>query len=478
MAKDEDNKASPQMAENLTAKTAASATQAGGGQTKPTTAGASPATAAAGQQDAIALLKADHRKVEQLFAQYESAADDAKDRIVRQVCAELIVHAIVEEEIFYPACRAAASEEEPLDEAQVEHDSAKLLIRELLAGEAGDPYRDAQLKVLSDQIKHHVAEEEEPKGGIFAKAQAAGVDTAELGRRIQERKQRLQGRQDTLSPSRPVSFQQLESEKQENYMPRSQGPDRDERGQFTSDDDDRGSRGRYASGRSNGGGRRSDDDNGGGRGRGGWFGDSEGHSQAARSGGGSRSSYDDGGDRDYRSRGNDRDRDERGRFTSDDDDRGYRSRGGYDDDNDRGYRSGDYDRDRDERGRFTSDDDDRGYRSRSRDDDDDRGYPTGRGNDRDRDERGRFTDDGGDRGGYTSRGRDDDGRGWYGNSRGHAEAARRGWETRGGGSRGGRDDDEDGRRSSSGGRGQGQGGWFGNSRGHAEASRRGWENRR
>jgi hemerythrin superfamily protein len=422
------------------------------------------------ESDAIALLKADHRKVDALFKQYESAADNRKTQLIQQICRELVVHTTIEEEIFYPACRRAASDEDPLDEAQVEHDSAKLLIADLMEGDGQDRFRDAKVSVLAEQIRHHVKEEEEPSKGIFARAQQAGVNTSDLAQRVVARKQALERETGSLEPSRPVSIQPtaiFQGQQQEDFMARqdNNGRDRDDRGRFMSDDD-RGGRSRYDRDDDRSYRSRSRDDDDDGRGRG-WSGDPEGHAEAARRGwaerrGESRSfSRDD--DDDYRRGGgrsgsSDRDRDERGRFTSDDDDRGYRSRSGYDDDDRRGGRGGSFDRDRDERGRFASDDDGR-YRSRGRDDDDDRGRSPGR-----------------DRGG------------WFGDSEGHAAAARRGWDERGDGggrsmrsrddddrsrsrSRSSRDDDDDRR-------GRGQGGWFGDSRGHAEAARRGWEDRR
>ncbi|MGE0577736.1 hemerythrin domain-containing protein, partial [Reyranella sp.] len=270
---------------------------------------ATPRTAAtAAASSAIAALEEDHRHVEQLFADYRSAAQDhRKDELVQEICSALIIHTRLEEEIFYPACRAAADDEDPLDEAQVEHDSAKLLIADLLESSSDDPYRDAKVSVLSEQIKHHVDEEEKPGEGILAKAKANGVDTPDLAHELAARKQTLQGRAADLRPTRAVS---LNAETQEGFMPRygSYDRDRDERGRFISDDDERGGR-RYAS---RGDGRRyyDDDDDGRGHGRGGWFGDSEGHSRAARS------RFDD--DRYYRSRSSRYD---------DDDDRGGRGRG-------------------------------------------------------------------------------------------------------------------------------------------------------
>ena len=140
--------------------------------------------------DAIALLKADHRKVEDLFAKFEKASGSkTKQEIALQICMELTVHAQIEEEIFYPACEGAV-EEDLLKEAYVEHDGAKVLIGELLAGAPDDDFYDAKVKVLSEEIKHHVKEEEQ-RDGIFAQAKKAGVDMMELGERLAARKAEL-----------------------------------------------------------------------------------------------------------------------------------------------------------------------------------------------------------------------------------------------------------------------------------------------
>jgi hypothetical protein len=139
--------------------------------------------------DALSLLEADHRKVEELFEQFESAQDaSAKQALVQQICSELTVHTLLEEEIFYPACKGKV-EEELISEAYVEHDGAKVLIAELLASEPDATFYDAKVKVLSEQIEHHVEEEEEPSEGIFAQAEKAGLDLDQLGQQMQARKQ-------------------------------------------------------------------------------------------------------------------------------------------------------------------------------------------------------------------------------------------------------------------------------------------------
>ena len=387
-------------------------------------------------QPADQLLKADHRKVEQLFKKYEGLTDSSeKADCAMEICKELIIHAQLEEEIFYPACRQKGVKSDMLDEAQVEHDGAKVMIRELLDDDPEAEFYDAKVSVLADYIKHHVGEEEKGSEGIFALAKAAGVDMSALGSEMQARKTELMQEMEDEEPLPPEfrSLHAMEGRKlsrQEKAMPRYE---------------------------------------------------SEGRGYSSRGG---------------RSYGG-RERDEYGRFLSeDDDDRGYarsRSRGRYEEeDDDRGYRS--RGRERDEYGRFVGDED-RGYargpRSRYEDDDERRSYGS-RG--RERDDYGRFTGDDDDyrrsRGSY-ARGRsryeededysEDRGQGgWFGDPEGHAEAARRGWESRGGGGRGraygagrGRsryeEDDE--------GRSHGRSGWLGDPRGHAEAARRGWRNR-
>ncbi|WP_428677480.1 hemerythrin domain-containing protein [Reyranella sp.] len=142
-------------------------------------------------QDAIALLKADHRNVEALFEKFETTRDETKKvALVREICTELTVHASIEEKIFYPACNKKV-EEEMLDEAYVEHDGAKVLIAELSQGSPKDEFYDAKVKVLSELIKHHVKEEEQPKEGIFAQAREADVDLVALGARLKMLKEEL-----------------------------------------------------------------------------------------------------------------------------------------------------------------------------------------------------------------------------------------------------------------------------------------------
>jgi hypothetical protein len=143
-------------------------------------------------RDATALLREDHRKVEELFAEFEKASGDGrKETIARQICLELSVHAAIEEEIFYPACEGKV-DEDLLKESYVEHDAAKLLIAEIEAGKGeSDEYFDSKVKVLSEEIEHHVEEEEKPKTGLFAQAREADLDMKALGEQLAARKEEL-----------------------------------------------------------------------------------------------------------------------------------------------------------------------------------------------------------------------------------------------------------------------------------------------
>lgn len=153
--------------------------------------------------DAIALLKADHRKVEALFEKFEKASSaDRKRALAEEICLELTVHAQIEEEIFYPACEGAV-EEDLLKEAYVEHDGAKVLIAELEAGGPGDEFYDAKVKVLSEMIEHHVEEEEKRVEGMFSQARKAGLDVDALGREMLARKEELTAQYKAGGPPAP-----------------------------------------------------------------------------------------------------------------------------------------------------------------------------------------------------------------------------------------------------------------------------------
>jgi hypothetical protein len=142
--------------------------------------------------DAIALLKADHDEAEKLFEKFENTSGtDRKWAIAQQVCNALKIHTMIEEEIFYPASKEAV-EEDLYDEAFVEHDGAKVLINDILANGPDDEFFEAKVKVLSEEIKHHVKEEEKPVEGFFAQVRKADLDLVELRDRLLARKQELE----------------------------------------------------------------------------------------------------------------------------------------------------------------------------------------------------------------------------------------------------------------------------------------------
>jgi hemerythrin superfamily protein len=149
-------------------------------------------SATAKSQDAIALLKKDHDEVKAMFKEYEGLGDRAfasKQKLAEKICLELTKHATAEEEIFYPAVRGASEESEDLvDEATVEHASAKDLIAQISTMDPHDDLYDAKVKVLGEYIDHHVKEEEQE---MFPKAKKSGLDLAELGEQIQARKDEI-----------------------------------------------------------------------------------------------------------------------------------------------------------------------------------------------------------------------------------------------------------------------------------------------
>lgn len=152
---------------------------------KKTTAPASTAK----RQDATALLRADHKLVSELFAEYEKARSVTKKKqLVTQICTELSVHAQVEEEIFYPAVKLALKDKELVPEATVEHATLKDLIAQVEGIEPDGEMFDAKIKVLSEYVKHHVKEEQSE---MFPKAKAADLDMLALGDQLAERKAEL-----------------------------------------------------------------------------------------------------------------------------------------------------------------------------------------------------------------------------------------------------------------------------------------------
>jgi len=143
------------------------------------------------KQDAIALLKQDHRAVEELFEKFEKASgSERKRKLAEEICLELSVHAEIEEEIFYPACEGKV-DADLLKESYVEHDGAKVLIAEIMNGGPSDEYYDAKVKVLQEEIEHHVEEEEKRLEGLFAQARKTDLDLDALGQELAARKAEL-----------------------------------------------------------------------------------------------------------------------------------------------------------------------------------------------------------------------------------------------------------------------------------------------
>ncbi|MES2674276.1 MAG: hemerythrin domain-containing protein [Pseudomonadota bacterium] len=151
-----------------------------------TTSKASPSPKA---KEATAILRADHKLVAELFSEYEKARSTSKKKdLVTQICAELTVHAQVEEEIFYPAVKTALKDKELIPEATVEHATLKELIAQVEGVQPDGEMFDAKIKVMSEYVKHHVKEEQNE---IFPKAKAADMDLLALGAQITERKEEL-----------------------------------------------------------------------------------------------------------------------------------------------------------------------------------------------------------------------------------------------------------------------------------------------
>jgi hemerythrin-like domain-containing protein len=147
-----------------------------------------------GRNEILEMLKADHRKAKKAFSEFERLdKDDAEDaercrEIIEQTCKELTVHATLEEELFYPAIRADIKEPELVDEAEVEHMTAKMLIQQLEEGDLEDEKQAAMFKVLGEYIKHHVREEENE---IFEMLSRAKVDWERLLQEMQQRRMEL-----------------------------------------------------------------------------------------------------------------------------------------------------------------------------------------------------------------------------------------------------------------------------------------------
>ncbi len=148
------------------------------------------------QKDACDLLDADHKAVKKMFKEFEELTEsrgntrEKKRRLAERICLELTVHAQIEEEIFYPAIRKAIKDELMMNEAEVEHMSAKDLIAQIEGMDAGDPMFDAKVTVLGEYIDHHVKEE---RNEMFPKARATKVDLVKMRDALEARKSELMG---------------------------------------------------------------------------------------------------------------------------------------------------------------------------------------------------------------------------------------------------------------------------------------------
>ena len=154
--------------------------------------------------DAIALLRADHKHVSDLYEQYEHTRSLAKKKaLVASICLELSIHAQVEEEIFYPAVKAALKDKEMIPEAQVEHATLKELIAQVKDKEPDGEMFDARIKVMSEYTRHHVKEEQTE---MFPKARKTKLDMNELGARLAARKEELKAHPEQMdAPPVPAS---------------------------------------------------------------------------------------------------------------------------------------------------------------------------------------------------------------------------------------------------------------------------------
>ena len=164
-----------------------------------------------GKQDAIKLLTQDHREVEELFDQFEQASEDEKkEQIARQICTELKIHMMIEEEIFYPALRGKIDDDD-IDEALVEHDGAKVLINDIDAGGAEADFFEAKVKVLREEIEHHVKEEEQESDNIFSQARKTDVDLDALGEQMAARKAELKqiAKSEGLPPAQTTTLETI-----------------------------------------------------------------------------------------------------------------------------------------------------------------------------------------------------------------------------------------------------------------------------
>jgi hemerythrin superfamily protein len=151
-----------------------------------------PVSPRAAADNALAVLRADHDRVNELFTRFERLKSNGpqKAQLVERICDELELHTRIEDELFYPSVRPAIGDDDLMDEAQVEHESAKALIEQLRAMKPGDTLYDAKVKVLGEYVRHHVKEEQDE---MFPKVEKIDLDLVALGRALKTRKRQLKG---------------------------------------------------------------------------------------------------------------------------------------------------------------------------------------------------------------------------------------------------------------------------------------------
>lgn len=142
-----------------------------------------------GGMDAIQLLKQDHDEVKRMFEEFESADEDRKFELAAEICQALTIHALIEEEIFYPQVREAIDAEDMMLEAEIEHDTAKMLVERIQEGEVDEVQLSAMIKVLQEYVNHHVSEEQRK---MFPRVKRAGLDLAAIGQELLARKTELE----------------------------------------------------------------------------------------------------------------------------------------------------------------------------------------------------------------------------------------------------------------------------------------------
>lgn len=163
--------------------------------------------------DGLELLRQDHRRVLDLFERFEKLGESGdkrvKERVAQQICAELLLHAKIEEAVLYPIAREAIDAEDDIDEALVEHEAVETLIKKLTDMNVGDAMYDATVKVMGEQVEHHATEEEDE---LFPKIEASGLDLEALG-------EELETKRETFLQSADSTFGKLKLAVEEVFSP-------------------------------------------------------------------------------------------------------------------------------------------------------------------------------------------------------------------------------------------------------------------